>query len=86
MDVVKTGSDRLFQKQAVRLQRNIDRCTGQPETGTYDRYDPDQPEGRQYIVKVGDGELYGDIITPSALSKGQQVAIYGGELNLFDAL
>ena len=82
-----TGQERLAQKNAVRLDKEME-PKPEPETGRYGGlYDPKAPYGQRYSVWLGTESLIGgEFITPNAIEG--EVAVFKGDDGryLFDAL
>ena len=90
MDITQLALDRASQKTQARLQKTMD-DDNKPleETGTYIGFDPNMAKGMRHQVRFMGGTLYGEMITPTTVSSGKQVAVYvsdTGQSNLFDTL
>ena len=79
--------DRLNEKTARRLNQAVDsEDRPLPETGIYQGFDASKPYGRQHLVTYNGGVIYGQMIVPTTVAKGKEVAVYLGKMNLFDTL
>lgn len=75
-------------KTSERLDRAVKSADPKSvETGAYAGFDADATYGQRHIVKTPNGEIRGELITPTVQSVGVKVAVYlstGG--NLFDGI
>jgi hypothetical protein len=79
--------DRMAEKTARRLNQAVESEERPlPETGIYQGFNTSMPYGRQHMVSYNGGVIYGQMIVPTAVSKGKEVAVYLGKQNLFDTL
>lgn len=77
--------DRMAEKSARRLNQAVEaEDKPLPETGIYQGFAASMPYGKQHMVSYNGGTIYGQMIAPTAVSKGKEVAVYLGKMNLFD--
>ena len=79
--------DRMAEKSARRLNQAVEvEDKPLPDTGIYQGFNPSMPYGRQHMTFYNGGIIYGQMIVPTTVSKGKEVAVYLGKMNLFDTL
>lgn len=89
MSMFAESRDRQAQKTGDRLSAEVGRAQSpRPETGELSTVESGRPSGSRIGVSTGRGTVYGEMMSPSAVGKGEKVAIYygGNSGALFDAL